>query len=312
MSSVSAEVDVLLTTLTRPAMGATASVTTDAGPDEIDAAHRTIEALEARWSRFRPESDISRANRSAGSVVGDPTTATVVAVALDAHAGTGGWFDPTMGRQLAALGYRRSLADGWAASTDPGACRATAADVVADPSTGLLDVPDGIDLDLGGVGKGMAADLVSNQLVDAGARVAAVDIGGDVRVRSDRRVEVELACPGEPSDPARIVLRDGGVAMSGPTRRRSSDGRHHLIDPRTGRSATHARVVVVIAASAAGAEMLATAAAVAPLRDAVSLVGRSGATAWLIEADGSMIALGDPARFLTDVGWLGARRTRVW
>ena len=119
---------------------------------------------------------------------------------------------------------------------------------------------------------------------------------------------VEVADPeGRRDAPALIGLRDGGIAVSGPTRRRTDDGRHHLLDPFTGRPAAAPRVAAVVAATAAGAEMLATAAAIAPLDEVVEIIEMQGATAWLVEGDGTTTAVGEPDRFLVAAGWMGDR-----
>ncbi len=67
----------------------------------------------------------------------------------------------------------------------------------------------GVRLDLGGVGKGLAADLVARGLVDRGARTALVGMGGDLRAR------------GEPP-PRRLVGRSRCSIRS--TRRASRSG----------------------------------------------------------------------------------------
>lgn len=290
-------------TSARPAMGATARITTDASTVAVAAAHTVIARLESRWSRFLPTSELSAVNRASGPRVVQPATAQVIEAALAGCRLTDGWYDPRCGRDLEAAGYDRPLSEGWSPRRFRRARTADRAAVHLDPVTGLLDVPTGVALDLGGVAKGWAADAAAELLADHGAVHAGVEVGGDVRIRSRHRAVVDVAHPGGDAHPMRIGLRDGGVAVSGPMRRRAADGRHHLIDPHTGEPAAQPRLSVVIAASAAGAEMLATAAAIAPLDTAVGIVTRLGATAWLVD-DGSVTEVGTPERFLLDPGWL--------
>ncbi len=284
-------------------MGAEVAISSDASEIAVAAALRVVAVLEARWSRFRDDSELSRLNRSEGPAIVRPSTARIIEVALAGRRLTCGWFDPTRGADLAACGYRESHDAGWAPSR-PRPDRL--GDVDLDPESGLIHVPNGVAIDLGGIAKGWAADTAVALLRRSGATHAGVTLGGDVRISADSRALVEVEAPDAVPGPAALVgLRDGGVAVSGPTRRRTADGRHHLIDPRTGRPAATARVAAVISATAAGAEMLATAAAIAPRAEAEAIVAAAGATAWLIDDDGTRHRVGEPERFLLDHGWLG-------
>ncbi|MEM7140145.1 MAG: FAD:protein FMN transferase [Actinomycetota bacterium] len=300
-----------LRTVTRPAMGADVTITTDASPIAVEAALAVVATLERRWTRFDPESELSRINDAAGPAVARPSTARVVEMALAGRSFTDGWFDPTRGRQIEAAGYRDSLEHGWSEPADPAH---SAGDVDVDGASGLIDVPSDLAIDLGGIVKGWTADMATGLLADAGASHAGVSIGGDLRIRSRTRAiaEIEAPDPTRAAPPALVALRDGGVAVSGPTKRRAGDGRHHLIDPTTGRPASCPRVAVVVAATSAGAEMLATAASVAPQDAAVRILERAGATAWLVEADGRLTTIGTPERFMLEAGWLGAPSQRAW
>jgi thiamine biosynthesis lipoprotein len=283
-------------------MGAKVEITTDASDITVAAALALVRSLERRWSRFRSESELSRLNAAGGPAVARPSTARVIEVALAGSRLTRGWFDPTRGADLAAAGYHRSLENGWGVPRRPAPRQGA---VSIDSDTGLVDVPRGVDLDLGGIAKGWTADIVTAFLRDGDAEHSGVAVGGDVRVISDTRVLVEIAAPDQSTDrPAIIGLRDGGVAVSGATRRQAGDGRHHLIDPFTGEPARQPRIAAVVAATAAGAEMVATAAAIAPLDEAIAIIESLGATAWLAERDGTRTTVGCPDKFLLDAGWL--------
>lgn len=263
-------------------MGTEVEITTDASEVAVAAALEIVASLDRRWSCVRPGSELSRLNRAHGPVVARPSTARAIGLALAGTRLTRGWFDPT--RSVHAAVPARDGA------------------VAFDARTGLVDIPDGIELDLGGIAKGLAADIAAALLREGRATQAGVSIGGDVRIRSDTRVLVEVAAPGgRPGAPALIGLRDGGIAVSGSTPRR---------DPITGRPAATGRAATVVATTAAGAEMLATAAAIAPIAEVVDFIEAQGATAWLVEADGSMTTVGEPDRFLVAAGWLDDRSSR--
>ncbi|MEZ5245156.1 MAG: FAD:protein FMN transferase [Acidimicrobiales bacterium] len=291
-----------LRTTRRPAMGAAVEITTDASDVAVDAALAVVAALECRWSRFLPHSELSQLNRADGPAVARPSTARAIEMALAGTQLTRGWFDPTRGADVRAAGYRCTHSSGWGLP-EPAPTRT--GHVSFDGATGLVHIPEGVEFDLGGVAKGLAADIAASLLSESHATHVGVAVGGDVRIRSDTRVLVEIAAPDDAVDaPALIGLCNGGVAVSGPSRRRTDDGRHHLIDPFTARPAENPRSAAVVAASAAGAEMLATAAAIAPLQVAVEIIETVGATAWLVETDGRSTTVGEPDRFLIAGGWM--------
>ena len=148
-------------------------------------------------------------------------------------------------------------------------------DIVIDERNSTILLPRGCALDLGGIGKGRAADLVIDELAsDSDAAGACVNLGGDLRVfgaAPDESPAWAVAIE-EPQDAAATMtvvgLADGALATSSTTRRRwqGDDGvtRHHLIDPRTGAPAsTSLQSVTVIAGSAMEAEIHAKASLIA-------------------------------------------------
>lgn len=228
--------------------------------------------LEQRWSRFLPDSEISVLNRAEGRpVIVSPETFAVVADAVAGARATEGRFDPTVHDALIGLGYDRTF-------EEIGATGAAGAGASASPAPGVdsirLDeqlnaiiLPPGVRLDLGGIGKGAAADLLCNHLIERGALGAAVSIGGDGRVRGESPAggPWQVTHDGEPLDLPPII--DGGICTSAITKRRwQVDGatHHHLVDPRSGASVEPTiESVTVVGATAAQAEILAKAAMVA-------------------------------------------------
>ena len=57
------------------------------------------------------------------------------------------------------------------------------ADITWDEVECTVSLPAGIRFDPGGIGKGLAADIVTEELITDGAAGALVSVGGDVRVR---------------------------------------------------------------------------------------------------------------------------------
>src|SRR5439155_18637591 len=140
---------------------------------------------EAKWSRFRATSELCRLNDAAGApVVVSPDTFALIARAVDAWRDTGGRYDPTVLAALEAAGYDRdfdAVARTGAPATGERAPAPGCAEVEFDPMVSAVRLPHGVALDLGGIGKGAAADAVSAELFDAalpGVRGVLVNLGG--------------------------------------------------------------------------------------------------------------------------------------
>src|SRR5438876_7468540 len=250
------------------AMGSDAHVLI-VGPDHLaERAEQRIADLERRWSRFDERSEVSGLNRHAGApVLVSAETLELVERALDAWRMTHGWFDPTVLGAVVRAGYDRSFD----AIDDPSARSATSA-LGADAAgieirADAVRLPVGTGFDPGGIGKGLAADIVVDELRAAGAAGVCVNLGGDVRVEGDspsgETWTVAVEHPDRPGAVARVGIRRGAVATSTTLRRRWRSGeelRHHLIDPTTGRSSwTTLTFATVVAGHAWIAEVLAMA-----------------------------------------------------
>jgi thiamine biosynthesis lipoprotein len=279
-----------------------------------DAAVDRIDDLECRWSRFLPGSELSVLNRAAGeprSVSGD--TLDLIAAALEAWRLTHGWFDPTVLAALLAAGYDRSFAAGRGARVRPpvqaccsgppsaGSPTPGPVGITIDVVASTVRLPPGVGLDLGGIGKGRACDLVADWLVGQGATGACVDLGGDVAVRGapdHGDAWVIGVAPGPATEPTRVVrMAAGAVATSTTARRRwhTTEGwSHHLIDPATGRPSTSGVAsVTVLAAEAMWAEVLAKAALLAGPIHGPELVAEAGLCGLLATDDGAESVIGD-------------------
>jgi thiamine biosynthesis lipoprotein len=279
-------------------------------------AENEIARRERRWSRFLPDSELSRLNAATGGrpVLVSAETFAVIQLAVDAWRTTAGRFDPTVLDALVAAGYDRTFDDIKAAAGDdlsgadtgppppvPG-CAA----IELDPGLGTVTLPVGVHLDLGGVGKGRAADLVAERMLADGADGACVNLGGDVRVAGlapdDDGWVVAIDDPFRPDvELTRVALVDGAVTTSARTNRhwRVADAdAHHLIDPSTGRPAGGGlAAVTVLAADASWAEILSKATFVAGADEGPALLAGSGACGVLVHDDGSLTRVGGFERF---------------
>lgn len=287
------------------------------GEATLDAAQARIAELERRWSRFLPDSEVSRLNRSAGRptvVSGD--TAGLVARAVEAWRLTGGRFDPTVLPALVAAGYDRSFEaldrmGGPAPATTPSAVPGPSA-IRIDEAAGLVHLPAGVAFDPGGIGKGYAADLVVAELLAEPGRGrvagACVNLGGDLRAAARAPggapwvVDVEDPFDAGGAPLLRLGLDRGGVATSSRLRRTwtaAGTTRHHLIDPSTGAPAeTDAVAATVLAGTAWRAEALATAAVLAGVAGGLGVIAGAGATGLVVDDRGGVHHAPGLGRFL--------------
>jgi thiamine biosynthesis lipoprotein len=204
-----------------------------------------FEAWEGHLSRFRPESELSRLNRSSGKMVSvSPTLWAVFQASRQAEQLSDGLVTPTVLEAMLASGYDGSfetLANGAQAHQKQVAAPLPGlAGIHYDLERRSLQLPAGVSLDFGGVAKGWSAQQAVQRLQAYGSCL--VDAGGDIAVSGLRQGglpwQIGVADPLHPEqDLAQLHVGRCGVATSGRDRRRwLQDGvwRHHIIDPRSG------------------------------------------------------------------------------
>ena len=216
---------------------------------------RTFAREEARFTRFRPQSELSRVNSQAGSWVHvSPPFANLMRDALRAAHETDGLFDPTVLPALMAAGYDRDFDEVRARAAreveedeELLAIRREFQALMIKNSTACgtwrevelvgnrLRLPTGSALDFGGIAKGWTVDLVTPWLRKL--PWAIVDAGGDLRLVGtppDEGMEVGVEDPQAPGvEAVRLRLSSGALATTSVTVRAWGPGAHHVIDPRT-------------------------------------------------------------------------------
>lgn len=280
-----------------------------------------IEQLEARWSRFRDDSEISRLNHGDG----EPTpvsrdTAVLIHHGMRAFELTDGRFDPTMLDELVGHGYDRSHPDLKPAQGSANTLTDDADDlrirlsrcsqIEVDPGLDAVRLPAGVSFDPGGIGKGLGADIVATELMERGATGAMIDLGGDVRVIGDHPDDgpvwtVVVANPRSPDQELfRLGLRNSGIATSSQLLRRwaTDDGdRHHLLDARDGRPSTSPVAAVVVATNTTWwAEVVAKTALIAGFEQGERMIVEAPGAGVMFDFDGEphdvgLLAAANPA-----------------
>jgi FAD:protein FMN transferase len=282
-------------------MGGRVRLHVSCGPDQLAAADgdlrrvaRRIDAWAARITRFRPDSELSALNREAGA----PQSA----------------LRPTL---AALLGRSRSVAERTEGTVEVGMLAARLAAEAGDDAPpasapwsvqrsrrgGVLTRQGSVSFDIDGVGKGWIADRALGLLQAYPA--ALVDADGDMAMRPGSGSGWTIAVADPRADGQDLALLDLachgpfgrlGVATSGTSVHRwqvAGAERHHLIDPRTRRSAvTDVVQATVIAESALVAEAIAKAVVISGSQEGLDLAERAAARgALLLLEHGEVIAL---------------------
>lgn len=245
-----------------------------------DLAQARVDILEGLWSRFRADSELSRLNEQSGSggVVISAETEGLLRAMRHGWEWTGGAFDPTVLSAVRSNGYDRDFASLIARDF---------VDAVGAPAPGMADVvvgdrvvtlPRGVGVDPGAIGKGLAADMIVDEMMEVGAGGVLVDLGGDIAFagspgEQEWRIAIRDERLGDTEEPSSIdrlhTVSSGalhaGIATSTSLTRRWAQGRHHVIDPATGECTEEALVQVTVAGSRAWeCEVWATAILVRP------------------------------------------------
>jgi len=210
---------------------------------QIDSGVAEVARLEARFSRYRPDSFLSEINRVAaagGSLEVDDETAALLDYADTCYRQSEGLFDVTSGVLRAAWHFRGGVLP-TRTQIDALLERVGWRHVDWRRPRLAFDRP-GIELDFGGIVKEYAADRVAALWLGAGEGGGMVNLGGDVRVVGPRpdgtAWRVGIRDPRQPDELLRTVaLRAGALATSGDYERCIEiDGRRygHVLNPRSG------------------------------------------------------------------------------
>jgi len=236
--------------LTFPALGTTCEVQYAPSQGEVQAtafeaaAVRWVQAFEAKYSRFRPNSLVSHINRAAGRtwVDVDEDMDRLLGLCDALHIMTNGLLDPTALPLIQLWNWKAEHPSIPSADQIAAARRLVGWNKVQRKPGGIFLPEPGMALDFGGFGKEYAVDIVAQIALDHRISDVLVDFGHDLRALG--------APPGRPAwhigleDPQRlgsswasVALSGRGIASSGDYVRcfKIGDRRYgHIIDPRTG------------------------------------------------------------------------------
>jgi thiamine biosynthesis lipoprotein len=272
--------------------------------DASRAAFGRITALDDCMSDYKPQSELMRLSAKAGGepVSVSPELFTVLAKAQEVAEKSDGAFDVTVGPvvrlwRLARRSQRLPDAEKLANARALVGYRNVRLDAVT--KTVQLLKP-GMQLDLGGIAKGYAADEALATLKQKGIDVALVAAGGDIALGAPPPGkdgwDVAIA-PLEPGETAtHLLLHDAAVSTSGDAEQYVEIGGvrySHIVDPRTGLGLTGHMEVTVVAKHGIDSDSLTKVAAVLGPEKGLPIIETAGASGRVVRltATGREVAL---------------------
>jgi thiamine biosynthesis lipoprotein len=226
----------------------------DAG-DAIEAGFAEIKKLETLLNYFSDDSEITAVNRAAGNrpVKVSRETLDMMKKTIDISRMTNGVFDPTIAPVVSLWNFSRDMSN---PSIPSGSIISRAVKLVAyekiqmDYDTFEIFLEEkNMELDLGGIAKGYAADRAVEAIKARGIKAALVAVAGDIRgfglntSGNSWKVGIQNPRPESVSDEpwkdifASLYLGNMAISTSGDYQRFFiKDGKrfHHILDPETG------------------------------------------------------------------------------
>lgn len=259
----------------------------------LEKAEERLRKLEGLWSVTDAGSEIYEINHSGGKPVAvSSETAKIISYALSMAEKTDGALDPTIYPVLTAWGFTAEE------NRVPGEdelkrLRALVDYRKAELSGNQVSLPEGMELDLGAVGKGYAGDILAELLKEEGVGSALLDLGGNIQTIGSRpdgsAFRLGIRNPfGDGTLGVLLAAEDCAAVTSGNYERyfTGEDGKEygHIIDPSSGYPAENELAsVTIIAKEGKLADALST---------AMMVKGPEGAFAyWRENPDFEMLAV---------------------
>jgi thiamine biosynthesis lipoprotein len=253
------------------------------GDEAIEAVMAEMRRIDELMSHYKPESQLSQINARAGQEPVQVDAELFDLIKLSTHYSiiTEGAFDIT----YASVGH---LYD-YPHHVRPTEVQIKAAlpgvnwrNMLLDPvhHTVRFERP-GMRIDLGGIGKGYAVDRGIAVLQALGFKHALVTAGGDSRIIGDRMGRPWVVGIRNPDDKDKVVTRipivNSAMSTSGDYERYFDEGGvryHHIIDPRTGHSASKVRSATILGPTATETDGMSKTAFVLGAEKALEIINR--------------------------------------
>lgn len=276
------------------AMGTQFTITAvECSVDVMDDLVNYTNTLESLWTRFRDSSELMQINLNPGEIIKvSPETIRLLQEMQYGFELTAGLYDPNVLRSMINSGFGESLLNPAEHSRLLGTSQSnsTVDDLIIDINNCTVMNPSGLGLDAGGIGKGLAADLLAERALSTGVQGISVFAGGEVRVAGVSPMEagwtVNIQHPLDENVSLGVLdLIDGGVATSSPIGRLSEAG-GHIIDPKKQTPTNEVALqATVVAGDCVDAEVLAKMCLLMPPALAIERIEKIGVDALIYTSD---------------------------
>jgi FAD:protein FMN transferase len=190
--------------------------------------------FEATYSRFKPDSTISRLNATGELTTPDEATIQLLTLGQQLYRDTSGIFNMLVGEHLVARGYDADYS--FMPKVEPSSIPSPLEAISITPKRITLNAGQ---IDLGGYGKGYLIDRLTELLKEHGFKHFLINGGGDMYATSDHGTPITIYLE-HPSVPgtyiAKTTLKDQGFAASSTHKRRwkvSGQEYSHIVDTST-------------------------------------------------------------------------------
>jgi FAD:protein FMN transferase len=269
------------------------------GEAAAEAVFTEFRRIDALMSTYKPDSELSRVNARAAH---EPVRVSrelydLLATSVEYSKLTRGAFDITYASVGYLYDYRRHV------RPDNAAIAAALPGIDYRHIRFLPQIPAvqfdrvGVRIDLGGIAKGYAVDRGIEVLRAAGIERAMVNAGGDTRIIGDRFGRPWVTGIRHPDDERKVVLKmpitDAALSTSGDYERFFDEGgvrHHHILDPKTGKSARKVRSVTVIGPTATRTDALTKSIFIMGAEEGIAFVnGIEDVDAVVVKPDGKVL-----------------------
>jgi FAD:protein FMN transferase len=230
-----------------------------AGNQAIDAVIDEMNRIDVDMSTYKPDSEVSRVNAQAAKapVKISQELFDLLKTALEYSRITNGAFDIT----YASVGFMYDFHAHKRPTEEQIKSALPAVNyhhlILDEKNRTVRFTQEGVRIDLGGIGKGYAVDRGIAILQARGITHALVTAGGDSRIIGDRFGKPWIIGIRHPDDKTKVIAKiplvDTAISTSGDYERffdENGTRYHHIIDPRTGHSASKVRSATIMAPTA--------------------------------------------------------------
>ena len=266
-----------------------AEVTGISAKEDCEEIENIVSELDIRTlSRTSENSEIFRINKNGGGEISGKT-AEYFSLLLDVCEKSGGAFDFTIGAlsDLWSFGKNPKIPD----SRDISAALTVSGYEKLSLEGNRVTKPDGMLIDFGATGKGIALDEIRTSLENSDAKSAVISVGGSVLLYGKEKVTVGIRDPygNAGRSIASVELSNTCVSTSGSYERCfevNGKNYHHILDPETGYPVDNGLIsVTVISESGVVTDALSTACFVLSIENGMKLAEEYGCEAIFITAD---------------------------